>query len=89
MLAADCGHKFCKDCWKQYLTFKIRDEGVAEAISCPESDCEIIVDDVAVLKLVEDKDVRDKYQHLMTDSFVEVRIGIFFFYQWLLLFKLK
>lgn len=73
MVGVDCGHKFCKDCWQQYLTLKICDEGAAEAINCPESGCDIVVDDVTVMDSVAEADIRKKYQHLMTSSFVEVR----------------
>lgn len=73
MFGVDCGHKFCSDCWKQYLTVKIGDEGAAQAISCPEFKCKIIVDDVTVMELIDDPKIREKYQQLMTSSFVQVR----------------
>lgn len=74
MVDLGCGHSFCKDCWSEYLKLKIIDEGVSESISCPASDCGIIVDDGIVMKLVKDKEAKIKYQHLMTDSYVEVSI---------------
>lgn len=63
----------CKDCWRQYLTYKILDDGKVDAISCPETKCEIVVDDDIVIELVTDEKAIQKYQHLITNSFVEVR----------------
>nr|XP_002129552.1 E3 ubiquitin-protein ligase arih1 [Ciona intestinalis] len=71
MTGLDCGHMFCKGCWSQYLRTKIMDEGMSQTIPCPAFDCEIIVDDAIVMSLISDKKVRLKYQHLMTNSFVE------------------
>lgn len=75
MVDLGCGHSFCKeDCWPQYLEQKIIGEGACESITCPASDCGIIVDDGTVMKLVKDKEAKIKYQHLMTSSYVEVSI---------------
>lgn len=70
MAGLECGHTFCITCWRQYLTFKIMHEGIGQTIPCP-AKCDILVDDRTVLNLVEDADVRRKYQHLITNSFVE------------------
>lgn len=75
MLDLGCGHSFCKgDCWSRYLKGKIIDEGASESIKCPGEGCDIIVDDGVVMKLVNDKEAKIKYQHLMTDSYVQVSI---------------
>lgn len=74
MVDLGCGHSFCKDCWSEYLKMKIIDEGASESISCAATDCGIIVDDGIVMELVKDKEVKIKYQHLMTDSYVQVSI---------------
>lgn len=65
-----CGHEYCEECWRQYLTIKITDDGDADAISCPAEKCGIIVDDDTIMQMISDKSVRQKYQHLMTNSFV-------------------
>lgn len=72
MTGLECGHKFCTHCWGEYLTTKIMEEGLGQSISCAAHGCDIIVDDVTVMKLVPDSRVRLKYQHLITNSFVEV-----------------
>ncbi len=80
MTGLECGHQYCTTCWTEYLTVKIMDEGASQSIECPGS-CEILVDDVTVMKLVKDPRVKLKYQHLITNSFVNVSIsssGAFF-----------
>lgn len=71
MPGLDCGHRFCNACWSEYLTTKIMDEGMGETISCAAHGCDILVDDQSVMELVRDPKVRLKYQHLITNSFVE------------------
>lgn len=78
MTGLECGHKFCTHCWGEYLTTKIMEEGLGQSISCAAHGCDIIVDDVTVMKLVPDSRVKLKYQHLITNSFVEVRIAVLF-----------
>lgn len=71
MTGLECGHRFCSTCWVQYLTTKIMDEGMGQTISCAAYDCDILVDDATVMRLIMDKKVRARYQHLITNSFVE------------------
>lgn len=42
--ALKCGHRYCVDCYRQYLAQKIKDEGEAARIQCPTSRCNRIVD---------------------------------------------
>ncbi|XP_007906936.1 E3 ubiquitin-protein ligase arih1 isoform X3 [Callorhinchus milii] len=67
----ECGHKFCMQCWNEYLTTKIIEEGMGQTISCPAHGCDILVDDNTVMRLITDSKVKLKYQHLITNSFVE------------------
>lgn len=71
MASLECLHKFCRDCWREYLKTKIIDEGMGLTISCAAHNCNILVDDNTVMSLVEDSTVKMKYQHLITNSFVE------------------
>ncbi|XP_013390777.1 E3 ubiquitin-protein ligase arih1 [Lingula anatina] len=71
MTGLECGHRFCTACWTEYLTTKIIDEGMGQTISCAAHGCDILVDDATVMSLVKDSKVRLKYQHLITNSFVE------------------
>ena len=42
--ALKCGHRYCVDCYRQYLAQKIKDEGEAARIQCPTNGCHRIVD---------------------------------------------
>ena len=53
--ALKCGHRFCVDCYTQYLSSKIRDEGEAARIKCPGNGCDWIVDSKSLSLLVEDR----------------------------------
>ena len=70
MCGLGCGHVFCKVCWQRYLTTKIMDEGIELSVPCP-TECDDPVDDRTVLDLIEAQTVRQKYQYLITQSFVE------------------
>lgn len=72
MSGLECGHRFCNSCWTEYLTIKIMSEGIGQTISCAAHNCDILIDDSTIMKLVPDPKVRTKYQHLITNSFVEV-----------------
>lgn len=71
MTSLQCGHKFCLDCWDQYLTTKITSEGQSCSISCAAYDCEVLVDDDTVRNLLKNPGDKAKYQRLITNSFVE------------------
>ena len=73
MTGLECGHVFCKNCWTEYLTTKIMDEGASQSIECPGSACNILVDDQTVMNLVKEPKTKLKYQQLITNSFVQVR----------------
>lgn len=71
MTGLECGHRFCYQCWNEYLTTKIMEEGVGQTIACAAHNCAILVDDQTAMRLLKDPRVRLKYQHLITNSFVE------------------
>jgi len=70
MRGLECGHLYCTSCWTEYLTTKIMDEGASQMIECPGS-CKIVVNDQTVMALITDPRVKLKYQHLITNSFVQ------------------
>lgn len=74
MTGLECGHRFCKSCWVEYLTTKIMEEGMCQSISCAAHGCDILVDDATVMRLLTEPRVRTKYQQLITNSFVEVSL---------------
>jgi ariadne-1 len=58
--AMKCGHRFCLDCYRQYLGTKIQDEGEAARIRCPGEGCTRIVDSKS-LDLLVTVDLHDRY----------------------------
>lgn len=53
--AMQCGHRFCVDCYGQYLGQKIKEEGEAARIRCPGDKCTRIVDSKSMNLLVTDE----------------------------------
>merc|ERR1719422_2681867 len=70
MKGLECGHRFCQQCWGDYLRAKIMEEGMGQTIACPAYGCDILVDDQTVMELIKDVRVRLKYQQIITNSFV-------------------
>ena len=52
--ALKCGHRYCVDCYTQYLASKITNEGEAARIQCPTSGCKRVVDSKSLNFLVEE-----------------------------------
>ena len=50
--AMRCGHRFCVNCYRQYLVQKIREEGEAARIRCPGDGCNRIVDSKSLELLI-------------------------------------
>lgn len=70
MTGVGCEHKFCYNCWNEYLTTQIIDEGAAETIACAGHNCPILMDDETVLQLVRDSKVKSRYQQVIVNNFV-------------------
>lgn len=68
--ALSCGHRYCKTCWKDYLTIKIKDGPACVYAKCPAPKCKAIVHEVAYKTLVP-KDLFEKYNYFLWRSFVE------------------
>ena len=58
--ALKCDHRYCVDCYRQYLAQKIKDEGEAARIQCPTSGCNRIVD-AKSLDLLVATELKDRY----------------------------
>ncbi|OWZ63510.1 hypothetical protein AYX15_04541 [Cryptococcus neoformans] len=67
--AMGCGHRFCKACWGEYLTGKIKEEGESGRIQCMESGCKRVVKGEMVKELAGDK-TSDRYYNLLNAAFV-------------------
>ncbi|KAJ9667833.1 hypothetical protein H2201_002019 [Coniosporium apollinis] len=70
--AMKCDHRFCVDCYKQYLCGKIKEEGEAARIKCPGDGCNRIVDSKS-LDLLVTTDLKERYQELLTRTYVDDR----------------
>lgn len=79
MTGLECGHRFCTQCWSEYLTTKIMSEGLGQSIACAAHGCDILVDDVTVMKLLTDSKTKTKYQQLITNSFIEVNVIVYIY----------
>ncbi|KAL5606803.1 uncharacterized protein BROUX77_003996 [Berkeleyomyces rouxiae] len=70
--AMKCKHRFCVNCYRQYLTQKIRGEGEAARIQCPHDGCRRILDAHSLNLLVKGS-LRDRYHELLDRTYVEDR----------------
>lgn len=57
--ALRCQHRFCLDCYRQYIIQKVKDEGEAARIRCPGEGCPCIVDS-ASLGILLPKDLTER-----------------------------
>lgn len=68
--AMKCGHRFCIECYRQYLSQKITEEGEAARIKCPGDGCNRIVD-AKSLDLLVTPDMRERYNVLLMRTYVD------------------
>ncbi|KAF8984447.1 hypothetical protein BGZ46_008002 [Entomortierella lignicola] len=68
-LGLRCGHIFCQPCYEQYLTQKIVEEGECRVIHCPESGCNVTVDEQVINNVVQGS-VMQKYRMLQDRAYV-------------------
>ena len=69
-LALSCEHRFCTDCWNQYIVSKIREEGDC-SIRCMASGCTLIAPDAFIGKALEEHpDTIRRYQELIVKHYV-------------------
>ena len=68
--AMKCDHRYCVQCYCHYLSQKVKEEGEAARIECPRDGCHRIVDSKS-LKLLVGNDVKDRYEVLLTRTYVD------------------
>ncbi|KAL9918248.1 E3 ubiquitin-protein ligase ariadne-1-like isoform 1-T3 [Glossina fuscipes fuscipes] len=71
MMALECGHSFCLMCWREYVRTKIVDGGLDPLIVCAAHYCGVLMDDITVIELLDDQDVRLRYWQFITNKFVQ------------------
>jgi ariadne-1 len=65
-----CNHRFCVNCYSHYLTQKIKEDGESRRIECPQDQCNVIVDEATVQRVVDDK-ILARYRELLNRTFVD------------------
>ncbi|KAG0002677.1 hypothetical protein BGZ80_010986 [Entomortierella chlamydospora] len=65
-----CGHVFCQACYDQYLTQKIIEEGECRKILCPETGCNVVIDEPTIKSVVQPS-VMERYHQLQDRVYVE------------------
>jgi ariadne-1 len=71
--SASCGHMFCNNCWKQYLTVQINELQLGGGlIRCMQNKCTILVDEDLVHKIV-DAELFKRYMNFLLESYVTKR----------------
>jgi ariadne-1 len=71
MVSIGCGHTFCHGCYSQYLTVKVRDEGMASTkTTCPQPKCKERVPR-ALFKTLLEPALYDKYSAFMLKDFID------------------
>lgn len=68
--AIKCGHRYCVNCYRHYLSQKIKEEGEAARIQCPQDGCSRIIDSRS-LDILVTADLQQRYHDLLTRTYVE------------------
>lgn len=67
-----CGHKFCTDCWKEYIFCKMEDLFTCILTTCPQKGCNIIVPESVFFKFLNnDKKLYEEYQKALLKNFTD------------------
>lgn len=64
-----CSHRFCTDCWKDYVTAQVKDEGQC-FFKCMQDGCSTTVDSASIERVVPDS-VFKRYVHYCAPSDTE------------------
>uniref|UniRef100_A0A7S3NZT8 RING-type domain-containing protein n=1 Tax=Amphora coffeiformis TaxID=265554 RepID=A0A7S3NZT8_9STRA len=68
--ALSCGHRFCTDCWKKYLSAKASEEGRKSIrITCPDHKCDEVISIFEVERI--DPQAGKRLVHELVSAFVE------------------
>ncbi|XP_018329535.1 potential E3 ubiquitin-protein ligase ariadne-2 [Agrilus planipennis] len=69
-LSLNCGHLFCKGCWTIHFEVQIN-QGISTGISCMARECEVLVPEDFVLKLVLQPNIKEKYLQYIFQDYVK------------------
>lgn len=67
----DCKHRFCLDCWNDYLMERVMTELPGGIVMCAAYKCEALVEDATVLCWLRDAKTKESFQSGMTNMYVQ------------------
>jgi len=70
MLQLPCSHPFCRECWQIHFQVKIQ-EGVSTGLECMQMDCNVLVPEDFVMKVVTIPKLRERYTAYTFNDYVE------------------
>ncbi len=70
LFSLNCGHKFCDDCWKEYLTEKIKMPLGALQVTCPQNECSCFVFEEIYKKYLKDEILLEKLDKAIYKNFI-------------------
>lgn len=65
-----CGHTFCTECYRQYVSSKVVDDGDVRGVRCMQEGCNIVVRPNTMVQLLSDKGQR-RYRELLDRTYVD------------------
>lgn len=65
-----CGHRYCTECYTQYVEQKVREEGESRRIQCMNRHCKLIVDEDTMSKLLPPR-LFHRYRLLLDRTYVD------------------
>ncbi|CAG0924221.1 unnamed protein product, partial [Notodromas monacha] len=69
---AGCGHRFCRDCYRDYISSRILSGTMNEWATCPQSDCEQLVSHEQIESLLSaDSHALQLYARFLVNSYVD------------------
>ncbi|KAM5564781.1 putative E3 ubiquitin-protein ligase ARI8 [Rosa sericea] len=75
MYSAACGHRYCGECWRGYISTAIKDGPACLMLRCPEPPCRAAVGPDLISVLVS-KQEYERYRHYLLRSYVEQQTKI-------------
>lgn len=71
LYSLNCGHKFCEECWAEYLKEKIKYPLNALQVKCPQKNCSCIVYEELYSKFLKDKINLEKLNKAIYKNFID------------------
>lgn len=67
----ECNHKYCLDCWNNYLTARLLEVSAGNTVSCPAHKCVALVEDTMVMRLLQDENCKKKFELAILNMYVQ------------------